>query len=380
MLTRIASPPVESPMLEDPLAEQAAAVWRLLEAARRVALAGLALDDVVAALVDQATALAAADSGSFELADQAESRSARPRIRDGAHLTVPLVVKAEEVGRLRLWWGRPYLPDEQEVWPVRVLCEQVAPLIVAARQVERAGEALAARDAIVSAATHDLKSPLAAIRVRVEVLQEEARAATLDAEQLGSGLARIAFSAARIERLAGTVLDLTRAQSGGSLRLDREPVELVALARRLVEEQQSTTVRHDLRVEASVERLVGEWDLERLERAVSGLLTNALRYSPRGGEIVLTIDQEPGDAGGDAIVRVIDRGIGVAADEIPHMFDLFFRGKNAEHTPGSGVGLADVHQIVTAHGGTVSVASVEGAGSAFTVVLPRGLPAPDDGD
>jgi signal transduction histidine kinase len=367
-------------MLEDPLAEQAAAVWRLLEAARRVALAGLALDDVVAALVDQATALAAADSGSFELADQAESRSARPRIRDGAHLTVPLVVKAEEVGRLRLWWGRPYLPDEQEVWPVRVLCEQVAPLIVAARQVERAGEALAARDAIVSAATHDLKSPLAAIRVRVEVLQEEARAATLDAEQLGSGLARIAFSAARIERLAGTVLDLTRAQSGGSLRLDREPVELVALARRLVEEQQSTTVRHDLRVEASVERLVGEWDLERLERAVSGLLTNALRYSPRGGEIVLTIDQEPGDAGGDAIVRVIDRGIGVAADEIPHMFDLFFRGKNAEHTPGSGVGLADVHQIVTAHGGTVSVASVEGAGSAFTVVLPRGLPAPDDGD
>jgi signal transduction histidine kinase len=379
VLTRIVSLPVESLVLEDPRAEQTPAAGRLLEAARRVALAGVAIDDVVAALVEQATALAAADNGSFELADEAESRPARPRIRDGAHLTVPLVVQGEEVGRLRLWWARPYLPDEQEVWPVRVLCEQAAPLIAAARQVRRAREALAARDAIVSATTHDLKSPLAAVRVRVEVLQEEARAATLDAEQLGSSLARIAFSAARIERLTGTVLDLTRAQNGGSLRLDREPVELVALARRMVEEQQSATVRHDLRVEASVEQLVGEWDFERLERAVSGLLTNALRYSPRGGEIVLTIDHRPGDAGGHAIVRVSDQGIGVAADEIPHMFDLFFRGKNAEHTPGSGVGLADIHQIVTAHGGTVSVESVEGAGSTFTVVLPRDLPAPDDG-
>ena len=377
MLTRIVSPPVEAFVLEDPRAEQAAAVWRLLEAARRVSLAGLALDDVVAALVDQAMTLAAADSGSFELADEAESRPARSQIRDGAHLTVPLVVQAEEVGRLRLWWAQPYLPDEQEVWPVRVLCEQVAPLIVAARQVKRAGEALSARDAIVSAATHDLKSPLAAIRVRVEVLQEEARAATLDAEQLGSSLSRIAFSAARIERLAGTVLDLTRAQNGGSLRLDREPVELVDLARRLVEEQQNATVRHDLRVEASVEQLVGEWDFDRLERAISGLLTNALRYSPRGGEIVLRIDHEPGHAGGRAIMRVIDQGIGVAADELPHMFDLFFRGKNVDYTPGSGVGLADVHQIVTAHGGTVGVESVEGAGSTFTVVLPRGLPPPD---
>jgi signal transduction histidine kinase len=288
-----------------------------------------------------------------------------------------MVVQGEEIGRLRLWWARPYLPDDQEVWAVRVLCEQSAPLIAAARLVRRASDALSARDAIVSATTHDIKSPLAAIRVRVEVLQEEARAATLDAEQLSSSLARIAFSAARIERLSGTVVDLTRAQSGEPLRLDREPVELVALARRLVEEQQSATVRHQIRVESQVEHLVGDWDFERLERAVSSLLTNALRYSPRGGDIVLTIAEARDDAGGWAIVRMIDQGIGVPADEVPHMFDLFFRGKNSEHIPGSGVGLADIYEIVTAHGGTIAVESVEGAGSTFTIKLPLRAPGHD---
>ena len=133
-------------------------------------------------------------------------------------------------------------------------------------------------------------------------------------------------------------------------------------------------MRHQLWVETELEQLVGEWDFERLERAVSGLLTNALRYSPRGGDIVLTIAHEPDDAGGRAIMRVIDQGIGVSADELPHMFDLFFRGKNAEHIPGSGVGLADIHGIVTAHGGTVAVESVEGAGSTFTVTLPLRAP------
>src|SRR5438046_5831385 len=107
----------------------------------------MVLDDVVAALVDEATALAAADDGSFELADEAERRPARPRIRDGAHLTVPLVVQDVEVGWLRLWWARPYPPDDQEVWAVRALCEQAAPLIVAARHVQRADAAVAARDA-----------------------------------------------------------------------------------------------------------------------------------------------------------------------------------------------------------------------------------------
>jgi signal transduction histidine kinase len=361
--------PVESLVLGGPHDEREAALaWRLLEAARRVAMAGVALDEVIAALVDQATALVAADDGSLEMVDAAESP--RTRIRDGAHLTVPLVVKDEEIGRLRLWWARPYPPDDEEVWAVRVLCEQVAPLIAAARLLQRASDALSARDAIVSATIHDIKSPLAAIRVRVEVLQEEARASTLDAEQLGSSLARIAFSAARIERLSGTVVDLTRGQGGEPLRLDREPVDLVALARRLVDEQQIATVRHRLWVETELEQLVGDWDFERLERAVSGLLTNALRYSPRGGDIALTIGREPDDAGGRAVMRVIDQGIGVPADELPHMFDLFFRGKNAEHIPGSGVGLADIHGIVTAHGGTVVVESVEGAGSTFTVTLP----------
>jgi signal transduction histidine kinase len=378
VLTRIVSSPLEPLVLGGVRAEHAAGTaWRLLEAARQVSLAGVALDDVIAALVDQAVALVAADDGSLELASAAEDRPARPQIRDGAHLTVPLVIRGEEIGRLRLWWARPYLPDDQEVWVVRVLCEQAAPLILAARLVSQAVDALAARDSIVSVATHDIKSPLAAIRVRVEVLQEEARAATLDAEQLSSSLARIAFSAARIERLSGTVVDLTRAQGGEPLRLDREPVDLVALAQRLVEEQQIATVRHSLRIETELEQLVGDWDFERLERAVSGLLTNALRYSPRGGDIVLTIDQESDDAGGRAIVRVIDQGIGVPADELPHTFDLFFRGKNAEHIPGSGVGLADVHQIVTSHGGSVTVESDGSTGSTFTFRLPLRAPGHD---
>src|SRR5262249_47362337 len=156
----------------------AGTAWRLLEAARRVSLAGGALDDVIAALGDQAVALLAADDGSPELAHAAEDRPARPPLRAGAPLD-PAPGRPD--GGRRRGGARPSLRDAEEVGAVRVLCEQAAPLIVAARLVRQAGDALAARDSIVSAATHDIKSPLAAIRVRVEVLQEEARAATLDA-------------------------------------------------------------------------------------------------------------------------------------------------------------------------------------------------------
>jgi signal transduction histidine kinase len=346
----------------------------ILEAVRRVAAVGLDVERLCAVLVEQAASLVGADGGAVELPGET-NRPGPPR-PVGPALTVPLMVGSEPIGRLRLWSTGPGRLDRRRAWVVRALCEQAAPLIQAARLVRRAGEVLSSHDATLGATTHDIKSPLAAIRVRVEVLQEEARAGTLDAEQLGSSLARIAFGAARIERLAGTIVDLTRARRGEPLPLEREPVELVALVRRLVDEQQIATVRHRLRVEAAVERLVGEWDVERLERLVSGLLTNALRYSPRGGDVVLEIDERPDPDGGVAVLRVTDHGMGMSADEIPQMFDLFFGGRSAEHMPGSGVGLADAHQIVTAHGGTVAVESVEGAGSTFTVTLPLRAPRP----
>jgi signal transduction histidine kinase len=163
------------------------------------------------------------------------------------------------------------------------------------------------------------------------------------------------------------VLDAARLQEGRPLELDRRPTDLVALARRAAAECQQTTGRHRIRCEAQVPRLVGRWDAARLERVLGNLLDNAVKYSPGGTEITLTVAR----SGATAVVAVRDRGVGIPAGDLPRVFERFYRGSNvAGRIGGTGLGLAGVKRIVEQHGGTIEVESVEGVGSTFTVRLP----------
>jgi signal transduction histidine kinase len=117
--------------------------------------------------------------------------------------------------------------------------------------------------------------------------------------------------------------------------------------------------------------LVGAWDKSRLERVIENFYSNAFKYSPTGGEVTVSIGRVSASDGKWAELVVRDRGIGIPAADLPHVFERFHRGANVTgHIAGTGIGLAGVKQIVEQHGGAVRVESVEGKGTAVTVRLP----------
>ena len=124
-----------------------------------------------------------------------------------------------------------------------------------------------------------------------------------------------------------------------------------------------------MQVESSLPELIGEWDPTRLERVLSNLINNAIKYSPHGGAIRVQVDAVEGAA----MMRVQDQGEGIPEGDLPHIFERFRRGGNVEHRiPGTGIGLAGARQIVELHGGTILAESRIGEGSIFTVRLPLG--------
>jgi signal transduction histidine kinase len=116
---------------------------------------------------------------------------------------------------------------------------------------------------------------------------------------------------------------------------------------------------------------VGNWDAARLARVLDNLLSNAIKYSPGGGEITVEVAEEDQENGSRmAAVRVRDRGLGIPAAEMQHVFERFFRAANVGAIGGTGLGLAGSRRLVEQHGGTLSAESREGTGSTFTLRLP----------
>jgi signal transduction histidine kinase len=235
--------------------------------------------------------------------------------------------------------------------------------------------ALESRDAFLAAVTHDLKTPLTAVLGYVQLLRRRVgRTAGPDTERLLEGLQQIELTGTRMRRQIDQLLDVARLQMGQPLELERRPTDLVALCRAACREHQVGSGRHRIRLEARVDRMVGEWDPLRLERLLDNLLGNAIKYSPAGGTVTVTVDAEGNkerDAAGWALLTVRDSGIGVPEADVANIFDRFYRaGNTSRQMTGSGIGLASARQIVQEHGGEISAASEEGTGSVFTVRLP----------
>lgn len=242
----------------------------------------------------------------------------------------------------------------------------------------RAEEASRLRDEFLSAASHDLKTPLTTIKAFAQLMLRRARkTASPDAEWFSEGLERIDDSTSKMIAQLNELMDVGRLQTDRPLELDRQPTDLVALAHKAVAEQQQATERHRLHVEAAVPKLVGEWDSARLERVLSNLLSNAVKYSPNGGDVTVTLTWEPAATGGWAVVAIRDQGLGIPAADLPRVFERFHRAGNVVgKVAGTGIGLAGVRQIVEQHGGTITVQSREGEGSTFRLRLPLSQSAP----
>jgi signal transduction histidine kinase len=279
--------------------------------------------------------------------------------------TVPLTARGHPVGALA--FGRENGPVEREL--AETLSGRAALAIDNARLYREAQGAVRVRDEFLAAASHDLKAPLAAIQGLADLLELRLarRIPAPEAARLVGDLGKIRGVARRMNAIVNELLDVARLRSGRLLQLERRPTDLVALARGMVAEAQASTDRHTLRVETDLPALEGRWDGFRVERVLGNLLSNAVKYSPRGGDVVVRVARH----GTWAVLAVRDRGVGIPAADLPHLFERYHRARNVVgRTRGAGIGLHGARQIVEQHGGTIAVESREGQGSTFTVRLP----------
>ena len=228
------------------------------------------------------------------------------------------------------------------------------------------------RDDFLSAAAHDLKTPLTSVKGHLQLVRR--RLGDSVAPGVAASLDQVEHSTARMTDLINELLDVARLQSGQTLSLNRREMDLVALARTVADAAARQAPRHSIEVVAEVPTLIGIWDRARIERALTNLMSNAVKYSPGRGEIVLSARRERDGQAEWAVLSVRDQGVGIPASDLPRLFTRFHRGANATRVEGTGIGLEATRRMIELHDGTISVESTEGAGSTFTVRLPLGQP------
>jgi PAS domain S-box-containing protein len=225
--------------------------------------------------------------------------------------------------------------------------------------------------AYLAIAGHDMKNQLGVIRGMAQLLERRVRrSAASEPAELLRGLETIQSGTRKLQRLLEELLDLTRLQSDQPVEFNRQPVDLVALARACVVEYAQTT-DHALTLTSTVEALVGEWDAARLERVLANLLSNAIKYSGPGSAIQVAIDHDRSGSRDVAVLTVKDQGVGIPAHDLPHIFTPFYRGSNVAHqTAGTGIGLFGARAIVEQQGGTLDLQSTGMVGTTVTLRLP----------
>lgn len=216
---------------------------------------------------------------------------------------------------------------------------------------------LVAQRQLVADASHELRTPLTSIRTNIEILRDENELSPAERAQLLDAVS------AQMQELSTLVADLIELARGDQPLVESEDVRLD----RLVEEAVARARGHALHVEflTHLEPRVVEGVPERLERAIRNLLDNAAKFSPPDGVVEVTL------AGGE--LRVRDHGPGVKPEDLPHVFDRFYRSGEARAVVGSGLGLAIVRQVVDAHGGSVGAEAAEGGGVCFVLTLPTSV-------
>lgn len=217
----------------------------------------------------------------------------------------------------------------------------------------------ALRRAIVADLAHELRTPLA-------VLQAELEALAVGVEEFTqSAVSSLGEEVNRLSRLVEDLEVLAAAQAAG-LSLRREPTDLAAVARSASGRLESRFAERGVDLRAVLQPVTVLADPGRVEQMMVNLLSNAAKFTPPGGSVLIAVER----TGTSGRIVVADTGIGIPPAEQAMVFDRFFRGQSARGSPGSGVGLAVVAELVTVHGGHVELQSTLGSGTTVTISLP----------
>jgi signal transduction histidine kinase len=244
----------------------------------------------------------------------------------------------------------------------RALSDEIASRNVALERTARElADSIQLRDAMLAGVTHDLRTPVTVVKVQAQLLRRRAD------EPLWSGIEQIERAATRMARWIDELLEVATVQHAEELDLHLQTTDLVKIAQDAIEEQQAATHRHQVNLDTQPAEILGQFDAPRIERVIDNLLGNAIKYSPQGGCVSISLAANDGWA----TVVVRDQGLGIPAEDLPHVFEPFRRGANVVgRISGTGIGLSSAQRIIQGHGGSLSVESEPGQGSTFTVRLP----------
>ncbi len=221
------------------------------------------------------------------------------------------------------------------------------------------------RSQFVSNASHELKTPLSTMKILIETLLYQD---PIDPAMAKDFMTDVNQEIDRLNRIVSDLLTLVNIDSGGT-KLNLADMSISALlgeqVKRLLPLARENGIEINLSAREDI-HVIG--DQTKLQQVIYNVIDNAIKYTPRGGEVTITQTR----ANRRAIIRIADTGIGIPASDLPHIFDRFYRVDKARSraTGGTGLGLSIVKQIVQAHGGTINAESVEGKGTTFIIELP----------
>lgn len=280
-------------------------------------------------------------------------------------VTVPLTLGERRLGALTFCFagsGRRHGPHDLAL--AEELARRAAFAVENGGLFEEAQQAALAREQVLAVVSHDLRTPLGTVLMSIELLSRALRGD--DDRRLREGLERTGRAAHQMKRLIEDLLDAVSVKSG-QLSIRREPTDPASLLTEAAASFEATARAASLRLEVEIEPATPEvpCDRARALQVLSNLIGNALKVTPAGGVVTL----RAGPRGGDVLFVVSDTGPGIAPDQMPHLFERFWRGPEAGYQ-GTGLGLAISKGIVEAHGGRIWAESTFGEGATFSFTLP----------
>lgn len=245
--------------------------------------------------------------------------------------------------------------------PIRTASGKIIGAVATFTDITALHELQEQREDFIRAISHDLRNPLANVLGQAQMLQRYAAKPEIAQQAAAS----IYTSARRINAMIQDLVDVVRLEAG-QMRLDKQPTSLICVVTDLLDRSSASLDTERIKADIPADLPPALIDPDKFERILLNLLTNALKYSYPQTEIIVRASA----AGDEAIVSVSDCGPGIAADDLPHIFDRFYRAKGSAAAEGSGLGLYIARMLVEAHGGRIWAESEPGRGSSFCFTIP----------